>query len=161
MSSGTKMSRETADNYIETIQQIIPNIVPCGSYRRGKDMVGDLDIAAIVDPQADFAALSRLVAEATNATVQRGAQRVQVLVTEHGHQIDLYRTVEEHIGAMVMFLTGSAKHNMKVRAKAKYRGFTLNQYGLYTRDSRDWVAGTTEHSIYDALGLPYVEPGDR
>ncbi len=38
------------------------------------------------------------------------------------------------------------------------KGFKLNEYGLFERDSGKPVAGETEESVYRALGLPLIPP---
>jgi DNA polymerase (family 10) len=64
------------------------------------------------------------------------------------------------MGAMLLFLTGSARHNMKMRAKAKHRGLRLNQYGLWDEDG-ECLASTDERDIYEALEMTYVTPDRR
>ena len=58
-------------------------------------------------------------------------------------------------------MTGPAKYNIQMRGQAKRKGFRLNEYGLYNRESGEYVAGTTERSIFEALGLEYEAPTER
>ena len=58
-------------------------------------------------------------------------------------------------------MTGPAKYNILMRRRAKLKGFRLNEYGLYNRDTGDYVAGATERSIFDALDMDYKAPVDR
>ena len=58
-------------------------------------------------------------------------------------------------------MTGPAKYNILMRMIAKKKGFRLNEYGLYDRESGDYVAGDTERSIFEALGMEYKAPTER
>ena len=60
-----------------------------------------------------------------------------------------------------MMCTGPAMYNIHKRRLAKTKGYKLNEYGLYKRDTNEKVAGETEHSIYEALGWNYKEPTER
>ena len=161
MSKGIKMSRGMAEAYIAALPFAFPEatVVPCGSYRRQSPSVGDLDVA-VIGPQ-DFQVQAQRFAEIVDGTVIRGGQKIAVINTQCGHQIDLYNTSQRHSGAMELFLTGSARTNIKLRAKAKYKGFSLSQYGLFTREDRKLVASATEHEIFAALGLSFVPPEKR
>ena len=75
-----------------------------------------------------------------------------------GEQVDIYRTDPENFGAMLLFLTGPQEYNIILRAKAKRQGMLLNQKGLYTRDTREFIAGENEEEIYDAMGLQWKVP---
>ena len=58
-------------------------------------------------------------------------------------------------------MTGPAKYNILMRRQAKLKGFRLNEYGLYNRESGEYVAGTTERSIFEALDMEYKAPNER
>jgi DNA polymerase (family 10) len=158
MSQGIKMSRDIATSYISAIYAgSAADVTPCGSYRRGAPAIGDLDIAVHTP---NFEETATQIITGLNATVQRGGSKMKVLITPNGHQIDLYHTLPEFMGAMLLFLTGSARHNMKMRAKAKHRGLRLNQYGLWDEDG-ECLASTDERDIYEALEMTYVTPDRR
>ena len=38
------------------------------------------------------------------------------------------------------------------------KGLKLNEYGLFEAASGDLLAAETEAEVYEALGLPYIEP---
>jgi DNA polymerase (family 10) len=161
MSTGVKMTRPVATAYATAIEASAATAIhPCGSYRRGAPLVGDLDIAVVTGIDT-FASIANTVAATIGATILRGGARLAVLVTPEQHQIDLYQADEENIGAMLLFLTGSGRHNIKLRAVAKHKGLLLNQYGLYNRETGELIANKTEHDIFAALNLPYTPPEKR
>src|SRR5438874_8375908 len=58
-----------------------------------------------------------------------------------------------------MYFTGSKEHNVALRARAKRRGWTLSEYGLFEGDKA--IAGRTEEEIYAKLGMPWIPPEIR
>ena len=44
---------------------------------------------------------------------------------------------------------------------AKRKGFKLNEYGLFDRETNVQVAGHTEQSIFDYLEWEFREPNNR
>jgi DNA polymerase (family 10) len=64
----------------------------------------------------------------------------------------------ESLGAALQYFTGSKAHNVALRDRAIQQGFRLNEYGLFRTDDETRVAGETEESIYEALGLAFVPP---
>lgn len=162
MSNGIPIPRLQAEQYVEQIRRSHSLIVPCGSYRRKADTSNDLDIAVLLEDGDGFHELALQIAANLGATIQRGGNSLVVMHTPAGHQIDLYRTEPWHEGAMVLFLTGSAQFNIKMRAKAKRMGYRLNQYGLWSADdSRAVCSAVTEDSIFAALNLTFVQPENR
>jgi DNA polymerase (family 10) len=66
--------------------------------------------------------------------------------------------VPESRGAAMQYFTGSKAHNIELRDRALKLGLRLNEYGLFRVADETRVAGETEESIYEALGLRWVEP---
>jgi DNA polymerase (family 10) len=157
MSHGEKMTRQQAEVYIDTLQTLGAELHPCGSYRRGKAEIGDLDIAVLTD---DFESYVEHAIEALGAVKIRGGSAMAVLHVGN-HQIDLYRTEQRYLGAMLLFLTGSGAHNKKMRMKALYSGKKLSQYGLFRRDTGELLASATEKEIFTRLRMKPVPPDLR
>ena len=66
------------------------------------------------------------------------------------------RGPEESYGAALVYFTGSKAHNIAIRRIAQNKGLKLNEYGVFQDDKR--IAGETEESVYNALGLPWIPP---
>ena len=59
----------------------------------------------------------------------------------------------ESFGAALQYFTGSKAHNIALRDRAIRLGFKLNEYGLFTLEGEQRVAGASEEDVYEALGL--------
>lgn len=128
-----------------------------GSYRRGKETVGDLDI--LVVSQQPSRVMDRLESLPDRTeTVARGDTKMSIRVSD-AFQVDLRVVPSESWGAALQYFTGSKEHNVRVRGIAKKHHLRLNEYGFYTMDEPpQWVAGRSEEEVYERLGLPWVPP---
>jgi len=131
------------------------DISSVGSLRRGCETCGDLDILAAGAPASLMDAFTsyRLV----ERVLGRGETKSSVLLAG-GFQADLRLVPRESLGAAQQYFTGSKTHNIALRDRAIQRGLKLNEYGLFRVDDDAKVAGETEESIYEALGLAFVPP---
>lgn len=131
----------------------------CGSLRRFRETIADIDIvAASRKPAAVMAAFVDLpiVAE----IIGRGDTKTSVL-TAAGLQIDLRVVKPSQFGAAILYFTGSKQHNIELRQRAIDRSLLLNEYGLEDADSGKVVAAGTEKAVYRALDLPFIPPEMR
>ncbi len=127
-----------------------------GSYRRGKETVGDLDllvtateIGAVMDRLAEFPDLATVIS--------RGDTKMSVRL-ENSFQVDLRVVPAESFGAALQYFTGSKDHNVVLRGLAKQRGLKINEYGVFRSETDEYVAGRTEQQVYAALDLPLFPP---
>ncbi len=130
-----------------------------GSYRRGRETVGDLDLLVVAEQAGEvmdrFAAFNGIA-----DVLLRGDTKMSVRLW-HGFQVDLRIVPAESFGAAMQYFTGSKEHNVAVRKRAKQRGMKVNEYGVYrlSEDGRETVvAGETEEDVYGALDLPWIPP---
>ena len=132
-----------------------------GSYRRGKETVGDLDIlvtstevAEVMDHFGEF--------EDITSTIVRGDTKMAVRL-DREFQVDLRVVPEESFGAALQYFTGSKAHNVRVRGLAKQKGLKINEWGVYKVDGEkeELIAGKDETEVYKTIGLPYFEPEIR
>jgi len=126
-----------------------------GSLRRGCETCGDLDILAAGAPPSLMEAFTgyRLV----QRVLAHGETKSSILLWD-GFQADLRLVPRESLGAAQQYFTGSKAHNIALRDRAIQRGLKLNEYGLFRVDDDVRIAGDTEASIYEALGLAFVPP---
>ncbi len=131
-------------------------IEPCGSLRRFRDTIGDIDIVVAAKDSAPvmdaFVALSSVV-----EVLGHGPTKSSVL-TATGIQIDLRVVEPDEYGAALVYFTGSKQHNIELRQRALSRGWTLNEYALADAETEDVVAAATEEDIYAALEMAWVPP---
>jgi DNA polymerase (family X) len=151
----------------DIVQQLREHLQSCrgieklefaGSYRRGRDTVGDLDILVVAQqPEAimDHLATFPLVAE----VIARGETKMSLRL-KSGLQVDLRVVLAESFGAALQYFTGSKDHNVVVRSLAKQHGLKINEYGVFrvAGDVESRVAGSTEAEVYATLGLPCFPP---
>jgi DNA polymerase (family 10) len=152
-----------AHDVIEHLQSCksLEKIDAAGSYRRGKETVGDLDFLVVssnpdevMDRFGAFAPVDRVLA--------RGPTKMSVRVG-HGLQIDLRVVPAESFGAALQYFTGSKAHNIKVRGLAKDRGLKINEWGVFRvhEGQETRIAGNTEEEVYATLDLPWFPPEIR
>jgi DNA polymerase (family 10) len=127
-----------------------------GSLRRMKETIGDIDILAgsndvkgVMDAFVSYPEVQEIV--------ERGPTKAVVRLKD-GTQVDLRVVEEEAYGAALQYFTGSKEHNIKLRSMAIDRGWKLNEYGLFKKDSNEIVARRTEEDIYQAFGLQVMPP---
>ena len=135
-----------------------------GSWRRGRETVGDLDV--VVDSSAAAAVMDHLERwHGMAAVLQRGGTKTTIRGPQD-IQIDLRVVAEESFGAALQYFTGSKEHNVKLRSRARDRGLTINEYGVHKLNASadghhargGTLAGRTEAEVYEAVGLPWIPP---
>ena len=141
----------------------VVRIEGAGSWRRGRDTVGDLDF--VVESSAAGAVMDRLASwPGTSAVLARGETKTSVR-GPRDLQVDLRVVSAESFGAALQYFTGSKEHNVRLRGRARDRGLMINEYGVHRlADGGDapsrsvTVGGATEESVYAAVGLPWIPP---
>jgi DNA polymerase (family 10) len=144
--------------YVEHLKgQIhLDHIDVCGSLRRGKETIGDIDIlVGCDDSQAVTEAFVRY--ERVDDVVVSGATKTSVRLVG-GFQVDLRIVGLSSYGAALQYFTGSKEHNVLIRKVGIEKGLKVNEYGVFERDSGHRLAGETEDEVYEALGLPWIPP---
>jgi DNA polymerase (family 10) len=129
-----------------------------GSYRRGKETVGDLDILVV---SADAGEVMDRLAEFPETATVLGRGDTKMSIRAHsGLQVDLRVVPAESYGAALQYFTGSKDHNVVLRGLAKQRGLKINEYGVFRvrGDKEQYIAGATEADVYATLDLPVFPP---
>ena len=130
-----------------------------GSYRRGCETIGDLDLLVeATDSAAVMQHFGRLPGIAD--VLARGETKMSVRLDSH-LQIDLRVVPGESFGAALQYFTGSKDHNVAVRGRAKQRGLKVNEWGVFRVEEtgeETYLAGSNEEEVYAALDLPWFPP---
>ena len=125
-----------------------------GSYRRGRETVGDLDLLVDADDASDvmdhFGRFPGI-----QSVTGRGETKMSVRL-ENALPIDLRVVPTASFGAALQYFTGSAAHNVRLRGMARARKLKINEYGLFA--DKKQLAGETESGVYAALDLPCFPP---
>jgi DNA polymerase (family 10) len=127
-----------------------------GSLRRRRETVGDVDvIVASTEPEAVMQA-ARTLPRAER--IVAGGETKTSIVTTGGLQVDVRVVAPEQYGAALQYFTGSAEHNVALRAIAKGMGLKVNEYGVFRIADDVRIAGATEDDVYAALGMAMPPP---
>ncbi len=159
-----RMNWADADKFAGAVRQwmsqcpLVDQLEVAGSYRRGKETIGDLDFLA-VSSQGE-AVMDHFAAFADVETViGRGPTKISIRLTG-GLQVDMRVVPAESFGAALQYFTGSKAHNIVVRGRAKDRGLKINEYGVFRVKGKQekMIAGSTEQHVYATLDLPWIPP---
>ena len=142
-----------------------------GSFRRGRETVGDVDILALVEGDPEPVMERFTSAPGVERVTMSGETRGSV-VLKSGLPLDLRILPEESYGAALHYFTGSKEHNVEIRKLARDRGLKVSEYGVFRVEkgeegkkkedehpkSGDRVGGATEEEVFEAVGLPWIPP---
>ena len=156
-----------ADRIAEKIRQhmkackAVGQLEFAGSYRRGKETVGDLDMLVTSTDSGSVMDHFATYGEITS-TIVRGDTKMSVRLDEE-FQVDLRVVPNESFGAALQYFTGSKEHNVVMRGRAKAKGLKVNEWGVYKMDGdeQEWIAGESEADVYATLDLPVFDPESR
>ena len=132
-----------------------------GSYRRGKEILHDLDfIVSTKSPESIIHSFANMdtVAEIISSGSTKSSIRLN-----NGLQCDLRAVSNAEYPFTLNYFTGSKGHNIQVRALALKKGYKLNEYGLTPKvdaGSHPSISESihTESDLYEALGLKMIHP---
>lgn len=142
-----------------------------GSVRRRKETIGDVDL--LVQAKGDGTPIVE------HFTAFEGAARAEAagptkgsIVLGSGLHVDLRVVPAQSFGAALVYFTGSKDHNVAIRTRAVRDKMRVNEWGVFrvpkgvdpaslgpTEGKR--LAGTTEKSVYEELGMAWVPPEMR
>jgi len=162
------------------VRKMLPKdfqMVVVGSYRRGLDTSGDIDIMITSPHLSELVAASNFQQfidflaeeEYLRAEFARGEHKFMGVCKLSGtagkafRHIDLLLCKPEEYWYTILYFTGSDVFNVSMRRHALSKGYSLSEHGL--KQMRDGVpvppAMNSEKAIFDFLGLEYVKPEDR
>jgi DNA polymerase (family 10) len=149
-------AEKTAEAIIKLLAPFCERIEVAGSIRRRCPWVNDIDLVMICrDPWN----LRSKIAEFGLISL-RGEKLMRVMVNEI--QVDIYFATPKTWATLLLIRTGSKENNIRLATRAKKMGWHLaaSGEGLFN-EKGERVAGDTEESIYEALGLAYQRPEER
>jgi len=133
-----------------------------GSIRRQKAKVHDIDFVAVAKSDLQWQKISQTLKRNKAKLLCSGSSVIKALLRcEKGlFQVDFYRAQPNTWGIHLLVRTGSAEHNTWLAALAISKGMRIKySEGLTKNDNV--VAGETEQSVFEALGLQYPAPSQR
>ena len=150
-----------AESIVDELKKYSPveKIKICGSIRRMKGTIGDIDILAVsnnpVSVMDKFVSLTMV-----KSVIVKGEKKSSILSTEN-IQVDLRVVRRESFGAAIQYFTGSKEHNIKIRELANKKNLKINEYGVFDLGTNKCIARETEESVYEAVGLQWISPEMR
>jgi len=161
-----RRAKQLAQAIMEPLKAAVPRarVEICGSIRRKKATSKDIDIVFAAATQAQLRKGRKAFMELGWDDVL-GEGDTRITVVKDGVQVDIRFVPLESYGSAVLHFTGSGEFNVVMRARAKAKGYLLNEYGLFRRGANGTqgklVASKTEQEIFGALGYPFIEPKER
>ncbi len=149
-----RMTRADADLLLSGLAEVLApgRYVVAGSYRRGKETVGDLDLVSCEAPEE----LNPRLRAIADEVIDEGERRTSIRFL--GERVDIRFTTPAALGPMLLYLTGSKAFNIKLRDRALLEGLRVNEYGIAGRDGAGLETFPDEASMLGALGLPFIPP---
>jgi NAD-dependent DNA ligase len=144
-----------------------------GSYRRGAESSGDIDMIITSDlPKVFINFIDELISQKIILEVlSRGQTKCLVIAqipgSDSARRVDFLYTTPEEYPFSVLYFTGSKIFNTVMRRQALSMGLTMNEHGLYTLvngkkkgEKVNWTF-TNEKDIFDYLNMEYKNPEER
>jgi DNA ligase (NAD+) len=143
-----------------------------GSYRRGAQNSGDIDVIITSSNQrvfvnfVDYLIKKGIILEVLSRGVFKCLVITKMLGFDTSRRVDfLYATPEEYPFS-ILYFTGSKIFNTVMRHQALNKDLTMNEHGLYSlidnkKCEKVQHHFTCEKDIFDYLELEYKEPNER
>ncbi|BCU75494.1 DNA polymerase/3'-5' exonuclease PolX [Luteolibacter sp. LG18] len=135
----------------------VSQVAVCGSFRRAKETVHDLDFLVATKEPAELCRYFTTF-PIVKSVIAQGETKTSVRL-DNGIQCDLRAVSNAEFPFALMYFTGSKEHNVAIRQRALKYGWSLNEYALTP------VEGAApppevhdEPGLYKALGLRYISP---
>lgn len=157
--SSNRFDREEAmlliSDIIEKAKEMNTKFEICGSYRREKHDIGDVDILIGIDQMYYWESIATIF-EAK--IINKGSVNMDIIYK--GIPINFRGVEKDGWGAGLLYLTGSQNFNIFMRSKAKSFSLKLNQNGLYNAAGVKLLSNS-EEEIFERLNIKYIAPKDR
>lgn len=135
----------------------VEEISVCGSVRRMKETIGDVDFLVVTKSPAkimDFFCSLPDIIKIWGKGPTKSSIRLKA-----GFDVDLRVVPGKSYGSALQYFTGSKEHNIQTRKIAIDKGLKLNEYGVFK--GKKQVGGRTEEEVYKILGMKCPPPEIR
>ena len=143
-----------------------------GSYRRGAQSSGDIDVIITGNSGAIYKSfIDELIKQKIITNIlSRGLAKTLVIAKLPGkpvaRRVDFLYSTPEEFPFAILYFTGSKAFNTVMRNKALKMGYTLNEHGLSNMDNKVKGAKLEQHfadekAIFDFLKMVYKAPTER
>ncbi len=175
-----RIPRIEMEEHEDILQMLIPEesdftIEIVGSYRRGAETSGDIDVLIRVPEHhtpneaikyfkmyikllEGFGYINRILAQG-----DKKCMAVSRIYNGKARRLDLLLTPSNEYAYALLYFTGSDKFNVAFRQHAINRGYTLNEHDMVriNENARIPHMMIQERDIFNFLGLRYIPPTER
>ena len=145
-------------NFLKKLPQVSQAKI-AGSYRRGKEIVHDIDfIVATKSPIEVIDQFTKMVE--VDEIISKGKTKSSIRLN-NGLQCDLRAVKSSEFPYALSYFTGSKAHNIRMRSLANSNEYTLNEYALIQKNKNEQIPIQSETELYEKLGLTYIPPALR
>ena len=145
-------------NFLKKLPQVSQAKI-AGSYRRGKEIVHDIDfIVATKSPIEVIDQFTKMVE--VDEIISKGKTKSSIRLN-NGLQCDLRAVKSSEFPFALSYFTGSKAHNIRMRSLANSNEYTLNEYALIQKNKNEQIPIQNETELYEKLGLTYIPPALR
>ena len=141
-----------------------------GSYRRGAQSSGDIDVIISNDGK-DKKLFSNFIEALQKAGIivdilSKGRIKSMVVAQLPGkpvRRVDFMYAPANEFSFAILYFTGSKAFNVMMRERAKQMGYSLNEHRFIRLADKDevMISFPTEKSIFDFLQMAYKTPAER
>ncbi len=156
-----EFAQQIAESVVKQLSPYCEKIEVAGSIRRQRPFPRDIDIVLI---PSDRARLDYVLMSLGCGKMKMSGPKIARVEHVMGLDIDLdvYYATEDTWATLLLIRTGSKNSNIRLATIAKKMGYRLaaSGDGLFN-EVGERVAGNTEQSIFEELGLRYLGPWER
>ena len=162
-----RIPREEMEEHEKRIKGVIPDSMIVGSYRRGAESSGDIDVLIKASEIKNFKNIvnslkeQKYIIDILALGLKKCMAYVKLNSDSKARRLDLLMTPEKEYAYAQLYFTGSDTFNVAFRKYALTKGYTLNEHGLKPTGSKEVPLLMTEKDIFKFIGLKYKEPIER
>ena len=153
--------RKDIDDFKEIVKQFKIPFVICGSYRREKETSNDIDIL-LISPIYIFVENMKKNFEVKDITTCNEKSTKYTCIVKWKNiwrHIDIRSVSLESLYTALMYFTGSAEFNKRIRKIAMEKGCKLSEYELICNGKK--IKIESEKDIFSSLDIKYIHPNKR
>lgn len=172
-------------NEIQLMEKVLNNILHkinpkclltvCGSYRRNCPDSGDIDVI-ITHPEIlqnihkykilttyvkKLKELNFIVDDLTKLGEKKYMGLCKLPSIKHCRRIDIRCFNYSEYYAALLYFTGSKNLNVKMRKASLKKGYSLNEYGLKNKETKELIILNSEEECFQLLDMTYIKPENR
>ena len=173
-----RIPRNEMEKHEKKVFKLLSHVSPSlegvivGSYRRGLESSGDIDVLIKWSKSSSFAEGKRTLKKIVEYMIEKeyvtdvlaqGDKKFmgvsKISKDEKARRLDILLTPEKEFGFAVLYFTGSDKFNVALRSVALEKGYSMNEHGFTPKEGVEPAPELkTEEEILNFLGFNMIEP---